>query len=302
MSAFGNKHEHVVRAVQYDVVEALVDRLSDSCTTARALAGKCLMHIVSTELGLQNVLTKGFETRILNASEDKEASVAVEALTCLASMDHSIGGASGTEALIAAGCIPKYIAQAKAGPAAVTERALCALRKVLGVKEAFIAVLDQGGMDALASLLSSTQHGVLEQACETAAQLCFFSAGKRAAVSLGMLGSLKPLMSSSSTIVRRGATAAVMAVSLDNEGKKQALETGIVKLLTQLVREETDGQTTMNILKIVTNCAEAPVARTELLPIVGFLKTLSESTNQALAKAAHAAAHKVEWKPGPSVA
>ena len=301
LSIFGQKDEHVVRAVGYNATEPLVRRLSDDNATARALAGKCLMRIASSDVGLKTLLENDYTAAVLAAVDDIEPDVAVEALSCLAAMDHCMDGSQGTDALIKANCIPKYIAKAKTGPPAVAEHALFALCKVLDVKEAFITVLDKGAMDVLAELLCSTHDNVLQQACETVAKLCFYSAGKRSAVRLGVLGHLKPLLSSESHAVRRAATAALMTITLDNDGKQQAIDTGVVELIAAILTTEVDAQAQSNLLKAAANCAESPKARQILAPLLPKLNELARSETPLVARSAARAAAMVEWKPGTTM-
>ena len=308
LSCYGQKQEHIIRSVEYNVTESLIKRLSDQSNNTRALAGQALRNVVSTQTGLKEVLDNNYITEIMKAVDDSDPNVTVEAFSCLAAMDHSVDESRGTEALIKAGCIAKYIEMARKGPAIVSEHALTALSKVFHVKEAFVSVLKEGAMETIFDLIQSkdTSNGVKQQCCATVSRICFYSAGKREAVKIGILQYLGPLLSSSSIELKRHASSAMMMITVANEGKQQVLDYGVLDVLIENFTSETDPATMTNFLKSICNISESPVARQQLSVLLPAMKTIAEENsaddkNPLLSRTAMRAIHLVEWRPGKSI-
>lgn len=308
---FGQKQEHVVLSIRHGVIPALLRRLKDPAEKARSLGAQALMWCVGTPLGLQQVLDEERIPALMEAVDDQSPQVAVEALRCLAAMDNAVGENGGTKALIQDGCVKVYIRKASQGPDIVTQHALIALTKVFSVKEAFVSVLDAGAMPALANLLRTRAEcdGVVEQACDNIARLCFYQAGKRAAVEFndkkGVLVEVRPFLKSNSVAVRRAATAAAMSVTIEDGGRRQALNDGVVDSLAELIcGGEADPVTNINALKALCNCSENPAARPKLkkcLPRIGELGGDLAGKNDLLRRSAKRATYMINWEPGKPI-
>eukprot|EP01012_Entosiphon_sulcatum_P027205 TRINITY_DN3278_c0_g1_i1.p1 TRINITY_DN3278_c0_g1~~TRINITY_DN3278_c0_g1_i1.p1 ORF type:complete len:379 (-),score=66.85 TRINITY_DN3278_c0_g1_i1:15-1151(-) len=297
---FGQKREHVASAIRSGAIPALVKTLHDENTEVRVNSCVALRAIVEHPTGQKQVLDSKLEGELKQACDDPQSEVVVEALRLLAAMDAHWNDSAGTLALINAGCIPMYIRKAKTGVDVVKAEALRALSKVYSVKEAFIKVLDAEAMPVLSSLLTNRSSAVLEHAANNIALLCFYSAGKRAAVrEPATMRELITLLASPNAEVRAATSSAIMAITIDNDGKEQALQFGGVAQFEHRLREEHDEVVIVTVLKCICNVSENPQARVAMQGFVPRIKEIlaAPGSSERLQNAARRAVSAITWKP-----
>jgi hypothetical protein len=182
----------------------------------------------------------------------------------------------------------------------VKAEALKALAKVYNVKEAFIQVLDSQAMPVLTQLLANTSRNVLQGAAENIALLCFYSAGKRAAVANPeTTQQLITLMSHEDTQVRIAVSAALMGITVDNAGKELLISNGGIEQILDCVHNEINDTVLINVIKTICNISENPAARPPLMDCVLRLQSIKEDkgANVALVNTATRALEMITWKP-----
>eukprot|EP01006_Ploeotia_vitrea_P032796 TRINITY_DN64981_c0_g1_i1.p1 TRINITY_DN64981_c0_g1~~TRINITY_DN64981_c0_g1_i1.p1 ORF type:complete len:312 (+),score=47.97 TRINITY_DN64981_c0_g1_i1:112-936(+) len=212
---FAQKQDHVTSVIDKNGITALLQTLCDDDVEVRINSCIALRYIVEQPKGQQRILEQNLQAKLKDAVYDTQPEVVVEALRVLAAMDAHWNDRAGTKALISVKCIPLYIQQARDGTTPVKTEALKALNKVYNVKEAFNEVLENDAMEMLASLLYKQEAQVVQQAAENIAELCFYSAGKRAAVkNAATTERFVELMSHTDVDVRTAVSAALMAYQL----------------------------------------------------------------------------------------
>eukprot|EP00996_Jenningsia_fusiforme_P000634 NODE_1572_length_1489_cov_40.668750_g1418_i0.p1 GENE.NODE_1572_length_1489_cov_40.668750_g1418_i0~~NODE_1572_length_1489_cov_40.668750_g1418_i0.p1 ORF type:complete len:380 (-),score=76.19 NODE_1572_length_1489_cov_40.668750_g1418_i0:220-1359(-) len=298
---FGQRSEHIVSAIEANAIPALVSALRDQDVAVRVDACVALTRIVQTPKGQQAILSDGWVPSLKAAVHD-EPEVAVQALRLLTAMDSSWNSSAGTDALIKAGCIELYIEQARTSVYEVKVEALCALEKVTNVKEAFVRVLSTGAMSVLTDLLKGLPDPVVQHAAENIALLCFFSAGKRAAVEdPATTIALIDHMLHPNTALRCAVTSALMGITVDNNGKELMLAHHGVDRLAEALGQEGDAAVLTNLLKTTCNVSENPGARAALaaaLPSLEQIVTEHEAAGRmSVVNSARRAIDGIRWTP-----
>lgn len=296
---FGQKIDHVARTIEYGGIAALIAALKDEDQKVRVDACIAIAKVVAHPSGQEHVLAEKMEVDLKQAVYD-DPPVAVQALKTLQAMDAHWNDRAGTKALIACECIDLYIKMAGEGTDEVKAEALKALAKVYNVKESFIKVLFAGAMPVLTNLLASTSKDVVEHAADNIALLCFYSAGKRAAVEdPNTAKRLITLMGYEDTLVRQAVSAALMGITIDNVGKDLVISHGGIEQILDRVQNEVDDTVLINVIKTICNASENPAARPPLLACVMQLQTIKEErgANTVLANTATRAIEMITWKP-----
>eukprot|EP00667_Euglena_gracilis_P011949 EG_transcript_12215 len=296
---FGQKGEHVARTIEFGGIPALVESTKDASEGVRVDASIALAKLAAHPKGLTVILDGDLVGPLIAAVSDTPAA-AVQALRTLQALDAHWNSHAGTAALLAAGGVQLYIRLAREGPDPVRAEALKALAKVYSVKEAFIGVLEAQVMPVLTDLLVSESPDVLESAAENVACLCFYSAGKRAAVQdPETTRRLLALITHEDTPVRVSATAALMGITIDNTGKELVIAHGGLEPLMACLPHETDPAVLVNVLKTFCNVSENPAARPRLAACVLQLHTIKgdPAASQLLVNTATRALEMITWKP-----
>eukprot|EP01006_Ploeotia_vitrea_P032797 TRINITY_DN64981_c0_g1_i2.p1 TRINITY_DN64981_c0_g1~~TRINITY_DN64981_c0_g1_i2.p1 ORF type:complete len:372 (+),score=51.90 TRINITY_DN64981_c0_g1_i2:112-1116(+) len=275
---FAQKQDHVTSVIDKNGITALLQTLCDDDVEVRINSCIALRYIVEQPKGQQRILEQNLQAKLKDAVYDTQPEVVVEALRVLAAMDAHWNDRAGTKALISVKCIPLYIQQARDGTTPVKTEALKALNKVYNVKEAFNEVLENDAMEMLASLLYKQEAQVVQQAAENIAELCFYSAGKRAAV-------------------KNAAT--TERITIDNNGKEQCLGCNGVETLMDCIENESNSNVLANCMKAICNLSEHPIARTRLHGAVHRLREIEgeKGVDQRLVTSAKRAIELITWQP-----
>lgn len=297
------KGEHVVLSLQHaDTVRTLVDKaLVDPDDEVRTQTCIALEAIAQQPVGLTAILSGGFLPKIVAAIDDTCNDVVMEALRVLCATHAVHNDYAGTIALIRLGCIEKYVKKSRDADDAVSCMAFAAMSKVFDVKEAFIAVLENGGIEAVTAALRDRRDSlVLVEACEVAGKLAYYSAGKRAAVQHETVKAVLPLVSHEDVAVRTAAAGALVALTIVENGKLQAIDAGVVNVLHTAVDSEVERDVLQSVAKTMCNVAEHPVARLQLHACIPRLEELASVAKDfpMLQNAVNKAIACIRWRPG----
>eukprot|EP00760_Papus_ankaliazontas_P033293 PhM_4_TR6281/c0_g1_i2/m.93872 len=316
------KKENIVKAARDGLVAGLVAALQDGDSEVRLLSANCLYYMMRHDVTIGHVVRGNFVPSLLAAVSDSSPHVRAAMLRVLAAMNRPTDNVV-TQELIRLGCVPVYLRQIDDCPDDdnICSAALIALTKVLSEKEAFIAVLDAHGMDTLGRVVHSDsiptrQPETFCDALEAIAQLAFYTAGKRAAVRVNVLPSLSKILSvfgtrllsepSDATMdVCVACTGAVMAIAIDDAGKKLTYECGIFGELLRLIGDDVCLMNTsllVNVMELLCILSENPQAREEMKPLVERIESIEaisqEQRDYRVERACRRCRELINWKPG----
>lgn len=305
LELFAQKNEHAVASMNHNAMNVMINSLKDPEEDVRGLACMALQVIVHTARG-QELLFEGAHFPALLAVLDDEAPhVVAEGLRLCTQCHMAINDGAATERLVQAGCVPKYVSKVGSPDDDVCCAALSALAKTVDVKEAFIAVNDHHALPAVTKCLRGrTDPAVLVVAAEVVSKLAFFSAGKRAAVNERTVEAILAHVSHDDAVVRTAATGALVALTISEAGKRQAIDAGAVDRLVLLLDGEGERDVLVNAVQTVCNLSEDPRARQQLAGLVPRLQAISEAaqgsdeTLVSLRKAVDRAIALIRWRPG----
>lgn len=300
---FSQITEHVVCAVKEGILDALMLSLVDPDDDMRTQTCIVLEQVVKQPAGQQALLAKGTEYlgKILSATDDSCTDVVIEALRVLAATNVAFNENESTRRLIGIGAVPIYVRKLKDSDDGVCCSACTALCKVFDVKEGFIHVIEAGGVAALTDAVRrATEIMVLVEVAEVLSQAAFYGAGKQAAIQCRTAETLIPHISHESVAVRSSVTAALAALTVSERGKSQAIEGGVVDILTQALLQENERDVLMNQIKVLSNISEHPIARPNLEFVVPRLEEIMQlaADYAPLVQSAERAIAIIRWIPG----
>lgn len=302
LDAYAQKTEHVVLSLRDGAAVALAQCLKDPDEEVRTQACVALELIVMHPSGQAQCLEDKLLPAFLEALSDHSCHVATEALRLCASGHAAHNDMLMTKELVRLGAVAKYVALASSPDDSVCAAALAALSKVFDVKEASIAVLDHDGMKPLTVAVSSrTDPQVLIEAAECIGRLAFFSAGKRAAVHERTVEPIVKLITHADTIVRTAASGALVALTVSEAGKAQAIESGVVPTIVSAIQSEDERDVLINDVKTICNLAEHPVARLQLHAVIPRLEEMSAmaaAEHPTLVRNVELCVRLLKWQPG----
>lgn len=141
---------------------------------------------------------------------------------------------------------------------------------------------------------------------------CWYSFSKEGvqnAVTEGVYRVLIPLMRHMEEAIREFATAALMYISNDPEGRRQCLSEGIVPILCRIALQEESSAVLLNSFKLIGNLSQSLKGRTLLLES-GIMDLLEESSEgrrsrkeeltrfgPSVVEAAQVAMKRIKWRP-----
>eukprot|EP00759_Apiculatamorpha_spiralis_P002473 PhF_6_TR10979/c0_g1_i1/m.17740 len=309
------KKDNVVKALRASVVEALVAALDDPEDDVRALSCVCLEICSEHPEGMERVRGLKVLPRFLKVIDDDDARVVIGILRVLAALNRS-RDTSLTEELIQLGCIKIYLSKIEIAIEhdGVVAAALHALHQVVQVKEAFVTILEANAMEVFKKVIDPKRSREVETWCvalENITSVAFFTAGKRAAVACGILKTLNEILTIVSVLEQESdmqlalaCTGAIIAIAIDDEGKKHTFEMGIVQVVLAMIENPTsltDSGLVVNLIEVLCIVSESPVARQTMQPCLGrlqYIAQLSEGKELRVHKAATRCIALVKWVPG----
>lgn len=302
LELFDQKQVHAINALHADGMAVMVDSLSDSDEEVRELACVALQAVVHTTRGQDVAFRTDVFGAFLKAVDDDSPVVVAEALKLCYQCHMAINDGAATARLIQLGCVPKYVDKIGSPDDLVCANALSALGRVFDIKEAFITVNDNKALGPITKALRTRKDpSILVEAAEVVSKLAFFSSGKRAAVHEHSVEPVLALLGHEDAVVRTAATGALVALTISEDGKSQALAAGAVDKLRALFADESERDVLVNAVKTTCNLAEHPIARAQLADVVPRLESIKRDADDdlgALGKSAERAVAMIKWQPG----
>ena len=309
LELYTQKPEHVTRSLDDGMLPAVVAAMGDAEEDVRAQACVAVQMIAQQEKGQVALLASAdaFFPTFMKAIEDPSTRVVGEALTLMQSLHAASNSGACTSLLISLGLIPLLVRKIRSPVDSVCAAALTSLGAVFDIKEAFILVLDNGGMEAVTEALAQRQQqAILVEAAECAGKLAFYAAGKRAAVRCRTCAAVIPLLSHSDVAVRLACSGALVALSISEAGKLQCIESKVVSALHAALLKEEERDVLTNLVKTASNISEHPIARLQLHESVPRIQQVLEAAkadaenNGGLLRSAQRAIDMIHWQPGES--
>eukprot|EP01027_Heterolobosea_sp_BB2_P015127 GEZU01021675.1.p1 GENE.GEZU01021675.1~~GEZU01021675.1.p1 ORF type:complete len:318 (+),score=58.82 GEZU01021675.1:380-1333(+) len=310
-----------------------------------------MSKIASQRLGRERIIQDNFVGAIQNLVSQKE-SHPVAALNALATLKELCSDLVSSTALQKEHCIPLFIKNfafvsdnSEQTPDQLKCEALLGLKNLLKLRGTHTEALDCGAMEVLTKLISASKpcplrydpatgaynsttsddNGeeeearqvytqVLVLAVQCIEQICFFADGKVRAVQCQTVAALVNLLKTSPDLpVREASLGALMYITVNNEGKQQAIDNNVPQIITDLLRgfKDEDEVVLTNALKCVCNIAESPIGRSKLQGCVESLKKIIHHCSSSnggdggekqrerilLQESAEAALACVQWTP-----
>lgn len=309
LELYTQKQEHVVASLRESVVTILCSSLRDEDEEVRANACAALQFVAQQPNGQNAILADPECLEVfLQTIEDASTIVVAEALRLCCAMHSAYNDCAGTKALVKRGAIAKYVARASSPEDEVAASAFAAITKTFDVKEAYIELLDNGGLEPMTQAVNSrTDPVVLVEALECIGKMAFYSAGKRAAVHQHTVRPVIQLVAHEDVAIRTAASGALVALTISEQGKLEAIGEGnVVTTLLQAVRVENERDVLVNEIKTLCNVSEHPVARLQLFEIIPRLEEIAQAANDqdphgSLMMSIQRAIAMIRWKPGDHI-
>jgi hypothetical protein len=302
LELYQQKQEHAVSSLHAGAVQVYVGLLPDEDEDVRAMACMALQNVAVLPLGQAQILGGKHIPAFLAAVDDASDVVAAEALRLCAALHQAHNECAATTELVRRGAVARYVARAASEDDEVCATALTALGKAFDVKESFIEVLDCHGLRPLTAAVSTRQDPVaIIEASECISKLAFYTAGKRAAITEKTVIPIIELLTHAATAVRTAASGALVALTISEAGKLQAIDADVVGKLRASLDAEVERDILVNEIKVVCNISEHPVARQQLaalIPRLQEIEQLAAEEHPTLVSNAQRAIAMVRWAPG----
>jgi hypothetical protein len=303
LELFAQRTEHAVNSLNAGAMKTMVESLKDADEDVRGLACMALQTLARTPRGQEIAFEEDHFPAFLAVLDDESPAVVAEGLRLCYACHLATNEGVGTQKLIQLGCIQRYVEKVGSPDEDVCATALTALGRVFDVKEAFIVVNDEHAIKAVTKALKTRRDTtILVEAAEVVSKAAFYSAGKRAAVLEHTVEAILPLITHDDAVMRTAATGAVVALTISEDGKLQAIGAGIVERLMELLQTEEERDVLANAVKTVCNISEHPLARQQLVSLVPRLQQVasiaSADDHGALKSSVERAIAMIMWKPG----
>uniref|UniRef100_A0A7S1QQC5 Condensin complex subunit 1 C-terminal domain-containing protein n=1 Tax=Neobodo designis TaxID=312471 RepID=A0A7S1QQC5_NEODS len=302
LELFAQKADHAVNSLHGGSMATMVASLKDEDEDVRGLACMALQAVIKTPRGQEVAFAGQHFEAFLSVLDDDSPAVVAEGLRLCHACHMAVNDGAATERLIALGAVPKYVDKISSPDDDVCAMALAALGRVFDVKEAFIVVNDNRALRPITKVLATREDPTaLVEAAEVVSKVAFFLAGKRAAVHERTVESVIPLAAHPDPVVRTAATGALVALTISEDGKLQAISADVVPKLKELFASEGERDVLANAVKTVCNVSEHPIARQQLADLVPQLKEIGEMAEEShgsLQTSVQRAIAMIQWTPG----
>jgi len=285
---------------QAPLMSVLIGRLEDTDEEVRMNACVALQYVVKQPLTHSSILNSQFWKPVFAALDDTCTDVVVEALNLCCAIHLIFNESSLSAEFLRAGAVKKYIQKINSASEEISNSAACALECLLDIKEAFVEIIENGAVRALVQRLHPDfAPGLLTTSQRVIAKIAFFSMGKKCAVDESAIAHIVPLLKHENADVRNCAAEALVALTITEDGKVQAIKNGAVEQLIESLANEQDVDILVGLARTAVNIAEHPEARKNLsaaLPRLSHLvaQGMSHPTLTAAVQRAIAA---IQWLP-----
>eukprot|EP00607_Mallomonas_marina_P008246 CAMPEP_0182416594 /NCGR_PEP_ID=MMETSP1167-20130531/955_1 /TAXON_ID=2988 /ORGANISM="Mallomonas Sp, Strain CCMP3275" /LENGTH=342 /DNA_ID=CAMNT_0024589527 /DNA_START=113 /DNA_END=1144 /DNA_ORIENTATION=- len=286
--------------VQAGAISVLADMIVDSDYTTRDKASLALSIAARDANGLTAILEFEVIPNILEGINDPTSKVRGQVYECLYQITRTTDGIL---ASVSAGVTVALVKIVLEEDDILQPLILRSIYNICKDHQGLLDALTSGAVPTCINLLSdpkNTQEEVIVDAARTLGFICFADEAKDEAIEAGAVPTLVELLKIQTTVVRSATTLALMAITSTDEGKRQMLPSGAVPMLIDLLRDS-DRTVKANTLKIVSNTAVSPEARTLLRTDPDCMSILKEMASDScadkfLCKHAKAALAAVMWK------
>lgn len=296
IALYVNKRENCVESLSYEILPLLVSTMcSDEDAVVRARAVTALELLVQesqAQYSLLEMEKAGDQPleRILSALNDEDDAVVVLTLRVITACHAHHNTFAITEVFIGLGSIPAILHVMERDDVTVKTAACSALVPIFDVKEAFLILLQQGGLARLTQILSSSPHVsdamLIAEAAEVITRASEYEGGKREGTQQRTLQALMPYLDFDDLSARVAVTAAMAQLTQHKSGKELAIEIDLPESLVACLSREDERDVLMFMSKLIYNVANHPKARPRLRPCLARLGELLEWANDDEAIAA----------------
>lgn len=279
--------EGYVQCIAAGITPALVALLEDEDEIVRERAAGTLEYVAVKEVGCRDMIQHGAIPRLFVQLRDEYPTVRLSAYKCL--KEACRFDCSRMALIFLETALPElmlHVVEEDDEMSVLGLSILVACVQVRHNEKALLQLIDDAdAMPALRQLIESDQSLELQQvatqliACLTATR----EDAKLQAVKVGCVPQLLTFLEQPDLVLARAAAVALSTISLANEGKFAITDANGAPLVAQLVDFE-DEQVCLNLLQVMTNIAEYPKAREQLLAnnIVGILQAIITNTTSSL--------------------
>ena len=288
------------------IVPALNIAAPDEDEEVRTLTSSALARLAREPNGREQMLKHSSIKVLQKLVKDSVQEVRANCLTAILELGRD---PSGCAALIDAGCVKLLVDAAPAEAPELQAPSLAALRICMMQSAGLAEAIATGAILTMIGMLAAESPSTREYAALCLAALTVELGEKTVARKGDAIGKLVELLETEAEAKAVTAQlAALMSLTVENEGKHEAVEKKAYKVLLPLLQQSAllelqGGMTpatctlTVNVAKCIANIAEAPKGRKKLQPALEQLRPLAESSEMLVRKHAAAAVERVTWKP-----
>lgn len=300
--------------VEAGIVKVLATMISDPDHITRKRASQALSIAAEDAKGLESILVADVIKEILQGMNDNSDDVRENVYECLC---HVTRTTLGVEACVAAGVTVEFVTAVMAEKDHLKPIILRTIHNTCKIASGLEDALKASAVPTLIGLLrGATSTSVVLNTARTLGFIFFSDVAKAQAIEEKgievLIGAMKKAPSED---VKKELTFALMVVTSTDEGKKQVAECdGVACLVAALASDTSDRLVKLNVLKVVSNVAVFPAARTDLkrstvdddtatphvscIPLIEKLQAEAEASGDRLiAKHAKTALAAVLWTP-----
>jgi hypothetical protein len=258
------KNPYIIQGcAQAGIIKVLASMISDPDHTTRVRASRALSLAAADANGLESILFDEAIPEILQGMNDQSLQVRKNVYECLC---HATRTTDGVNACVKAGVTVEFVNAVTAEEDQIKPTMLKTIHNSCKVEEGLQDVLNTRGVAVLIDLLRNTASGeVTLQAARALGFICFSDLAKeRAILNKGIAVLVLLLKDTPPEEVKVALTFALMAVTSTDEGKIQLCDSDGVSVLISTL-QESNRLVKLNVLKVISNVAVYPHARSELL-------------------------------------
>ncbi len=275
--------ENCVSAIKAGCVPPLFNLIvSDEDNSIREGALEALSYIATIKMGRDLLLTDSKALNILmdRVENDESENVQIIALRVLQKLGREAHGCK----ILSDNTVPLIIhTTKKSSNDIVRAEALRVLQRALYTEGCDGKSLECKVVPLLNSILSeSNSSELLTMASDVLALICLNAPGMEESVKEESVYSLLPLLTNNSNTVRQSSVNCLAQITVAKLAKDQCVSSiGSLDSLKDMIRSRVESkQTKVNILRVITNLSEHPLARRFFLDLVPHMTLLRSQVDE----------------------
>lgn len=257
------KNPYIIQGcAQAGIIKVLSSMITDPDHTTRVRASKALSLAAADANGLEAILFDEAIPDVLQGMNDKSLQVRKNVYECLC---HATRTSDGVNACVKAGVTVEFVTAVSAEEDELKPAMLKTIHNSCKVEEGLQDALNARAVGILIEMLRDTASSDVQlHAARALGFICFSELAKERAIEdRGIAVLVKLLKECVLEPVKEALTFAIMAVSSTDEGKIQLCDSDGVSVLIQTL-QDSNRLVKLNVLKIISNIAVYPHARSEL--------------------------------------